>query len=268
MKIFVADGEAGLMAGDGQEFRKIGPPGEAVCRYGNRIYCAGGQGCACYEMEEKEKIFHLSLPTGVCALCGFGPFICALSQDADCICAFCPEKGEMRLSVPAGAYPRDLCPSPCGKFLAAAGGAAGEILLFDQNLCCLQCYPVPGWACGVCFQSRGMMALCAVEDGDLTGRLISISPRGVQEEMAAFSTLPCCICALSGGRCLVGCQDRAMGLRADGSIFYRRVCAYPNRIRYMQGKALICDLCGGEIVTGEGKCLYRGPAPMDAVMGG
>lgn len=268
MKIWAADGEAGLMAGDGRNFRKIGPPGEALCLDGGRIFCAGAAGCHCYSAETEGELFCLSLPTGICALCPFGRLICALSQDADCICAFCRETGEMRFSVPAGNYPRDICPSPCGRFLAAAGGAAGEILLFDQHFSCRECFRVPGWACGVCFLPRCMMALCAVEDGDLTGRLIRISPRGVTEEICAFPAMPCCLCALPGGRCLAGCQDQAVGVRPNGSIFYRLPCAYPARIRYMQGKTLICDPCGGAILNGDGKALYRGPAPMDGLMSG
>ena len=37
MKIFVADGESGLMAGSGGELKKIGPPGEALCLQGGYL---------------------------------------------------------------------------------------------------------------------------------------------------------------------------------------------------------------------------------------
>lgn len=263
MEIWAADGEKGLMRGRNGEFEKIGPAGEAVCAFRGCVYCAGGGRGHCYRGVTGEEIFDLSLPTGVCALCPLGDHICALSQDADCILAFCPGTGEMRFSVPAGVYPRDLCPSPCGRFLAAAGGLAGEIGIYDENFECRIQYKVPGAACAVCFLPRGMLALCAVGEGELSSRLMKISPRGVTEEMYSFPDPPCCLCALPGGRCLVGCHNQVIFLRADGRISRRIPCPCPVRIRYLKGKAAICDICRGEIFTPEGQVIYRGSAPGD-----
>lgn len=265
MKIWAADGEAGLMLGNGQGYRKIGPAGEALCAWDGCVYCAGGQKCHCYEDEKGEMRFDLSIPTGVCGLIPLGDSICALSSDADCLLAFCPRTGEMRFSAPAGNYPRDLCKSPCGRFLAVAGGAAGEILIFDESLACLEKYRVPGAACGVCFLPRGLMALCAVGEGELSSRLMRISPRGVGEEICALSDIPCSLCALPGGGCLAGCSDQVIRLRHDGKITFRLPAVYPARIRHFRGQSLICDLCQGEIVTLEGRAIYRGKAPLDVL---
>lgn len=263
MDIWVADGEKGLMRGHDGEFEKIGPAGEAICAFRGCIYCAGGGRGHCCKGKTGEEIFDLSLPTGVCALCPMGNNICALSQDADCICAFCPETGEMRYSAPAGVYPGDVCKSPCGRFLAAAGGLAGEILLYDEKLVCQKKYKVPGAACAVCFMPRGLLALCAVGEGELSSRLLKISSRGVMEEMYSFPEPPCCLCALPGGQCLVGCHQQVIFLRSDGKISWRLPCPCPVRIRFFQGRAMILDICRGEIFTPEGQVIYRGGAPGD-----
>lgn len=268
VKLYVADGEAGLMIGEGEKWRRAGPAGEAVCAFRGCIFCAGQGMGACYRGATGERIFDLSLPTGVCALCPLGGNICALSQDADCICAFCPFTGEMRYSAPAGVYPRDLCQSPCGRFLAAAGGMAGEILLMDEGLRCVKKYRVPGAACAVAFLPRGMLALCAVGEGELSSRLMKISPRGVMEEMHSFPDPPCCLCPLPGGRCLVGCHNQVICLRADGKITHRMAFPCPVRIRQLRGKLAICDICRGEIADGQGRILYRGGAPEDAAEAG
>ena len=265
MQMWAADGEAGLMRGSGGEFRRIGPPGEALCHWQGRVFCAGAGMCRGYLESTGEMVAELSLPGGICGLAPLGDCICALSAEADCLCAFCPRTGEMRLSAPAGVYPRDLCLSPCGRFLAVAGGAAGEMLLFDQQLCCLQQLRLPGVCCGVCFLARGMAALCAVGEGELSARLIGVSPRGVTEEMLAFPDVPCSLCALPGGGCLMGCNGQVIALRGDGRVLRRISCGYPARIRHAWGRALICDLCPGEIFTPAGERLYRGGAPWDVL---
>ena len=266
MKIFVADGESGLMAGSGGELKKIGPPGEALCLQGGYLYCAGGSRCRCYHAQSEERLFDLSLPSGICGLSGMGNVICALSQDGDCLCAFCMATGEMRYSVPAGIYPRDCCKSPCGKYLAVAGGLSGEILLFDESLCCLKKYRVPGAACGVCFLPRGIAALCAVEEGELSSLLMKISPRGVTEEILSCPQAPCSLCALPDGQLLMGCSSQVIFLRPDGKISRRLSCIYPARIRRFRGTPLICDICRGEIFTGKEKILYHGKEPWDIAL--
>ncbi len=48
MGLWVADGEKGLMMVDGGGCRRAGPPGEALCGAGGRIWCAGAERCRCY----------------------------------------------------------------------------------------------------------------------------------------------------------------------------------------------------------------------------
>jgi len=265
MQIWAADGEAGLMVKNGAEYVKIGPPGEALCPYSGRVFCAGRGECRGYRPDTGEILLSMAVPGGICAMAAFGGRLCALSSEADCLCALCPRTGEMHFSTPAGNYPRGLCLSPCGRFLAVAGGASGEALLFDQQLCCLQQLRLPGVCCGICFLARGMAALCAVGEGELSSRLMHISPRGVIEEMLAFPDVPCSLCALPGGGCLAGFNGQVIGLRPDGRIFLRLPVGYPACIRHLAGCSMICDLSPGRIITTDGTCIYRGPAPWDVL---
>lgn len=266
MKIWVADGTRGLMRQSGGEWRRVGPPGNTVCPWGRQIYCSGQTRCVCLDQESGAERFDFPVPTGVCALAPLGRMICALSADADSLSAFCPHTGELLFSSPAGSYPRDLCVSPCGRYVAVAGGAAGEILLFDETLSCIQRRRVPGVACAVCFLPRALAALCAVGDGELSSRLLLISPRGVAEEAFACPDAPCALCALPGGQCLMGCHGTIFCFRADGKLFYRRPCAYPARIRPWQSSALICDAWQGVVKRLGGPVVYEGVEPLDVVV--
>lgn len=266
VKMWVADAQMGLMLVTENGCRKIGPPGCALCAGKGKIYCAGTGRCGCYDWKTGEMCFDFPLPGGVCALGMAGDKICALSSDADSISAFDGERGELLFSAPAGVYPRDFSVSPCGRYLAVAGGAAGEILLFDEMLQCRMRHRVAGIACGVAFLPRCLAALCAVGEGELSARLLLISPRGVMEEAFLCPDVPCALCALPGGQCLIGCHGAVYGLRADGKIMPRLACAYPARIRLAHGQGLICDAWQGDVLRLNGRCLYRGKEPADALL--
>lgn len=263
MTIWAADGERGLMRITGGNAEKCGPPSRAVCSGGGKVFCAGQRQGLCLQKDTGETLFDFALPTGTCALALLGQRLCALSSDADSLCAFCAQSGTILLSAPAGAYPRDMCLSPCGKYLAVAGGAAGEILLFDENLTCVQRRRVPGAACAVCFLPRHLAALCTVGDGELSTRLMLISPRGVAEEIFSWPDGPCSLCALPGGQCLVGCHGAVLCLRPDGRQSFRIPCAYPARIRPFRDGALICDGWQGRILRLNGQSIYQGSEPCD-----
>lgn len=266
MNIWVADGARGLMRGSGGAYRQMGPPGNALCLSGGRVFCAGQNRCACLDRESGETLFDFPVPTGVCALAALGDVVCALSSDADSLSAFSAQTGEMLFSAPAGAYPRDLCVSPCGRYIAVAGGAAGEVALFDETLACVQRRRVPGAACAVCFLPRCLAVLCAVGDGDLSSRLLRVSPRGVIEEMYSCPSAPCALCATPGGQCLMGCHGAVFRLRADGHLSYRVPCAYPARLRNFREGALICDAWQGCVLTVTGRPLYTGKEPWDVAI--
>ena len=267
MRLWVADGEKGLMRGDGNNgFQRIGPPGEALCAWGGLVYCAGNGQCACYDAKTGAVLFSVAVPGGVCALAMLNEWLCALSADADSVTALCPRTGQILCCAPAGMYPRDLAVHPGGGLLAAAGGAAGEVLLFGKELRFLCAYRLPGTVCGVCFLPRGMGALCAVERGEaLCARLYTVSFRGVTEEVFASPSAPGCLCGLPGGGCLLGLWGGTALWRPNKKTAFRQSCVYPARIRPAEKGAVICDIGDETVRLLRGPVLYRGKTPLDAL---
>lgn len=263
MPIWIADGEKGLMRADSGTCRLAGAPGAALCALDGTLFCAGRDLCLAYD-SSGQVLLEAPLPPGVCALAAFGNRICALSSEADSVIVFSGRTGAPLWAAPCGVCPRDLCVSPCGQYLAVAGGAAGEVLLLDTQLRCQAVFRVPGAACAVCFLPRGLAALCAVEDRELSARLFRVTPRGVTEEIFLFPAIPCALCALPDGGCLVGCHGQVTALRADGKVTRGLPCVYPARLRRSPKGPLICDSCGG-VYDLSGYCLYRGGEPLDAL---
>ena len=266
MRLWVADGEAGLFRIGKGERTRLDAPGDALCACGGMLCCAGRGRCALYDPETGQKAWDAAVPSGVCALAALEGLICALSQDADSVTALSARSGETLFTAPAGVYPRDLCADPQGRHLAVAGGAAGEIWILDDALRCVQKYRVPGTACGVCFLPRCLMALCAVEDGDLSARLLRISFRGVTEEAFRQALVPSCLCALPGGGCAVGCHGAVTCLGPAQTVFRARAVPFPARLRFGRLGLLIADPCQGAVSLFSGETLYRGPSPQDALI--
>ena len=266
MRLWVADGEAGLMRGRDGDFQQIGPPGDALCAGWGRVYCAGQGRFICYDRERGEAVYDAATPPGINALTILRNRVCALSGDADSVTAFSAMTGEILCSAPAGSYPRDLCVSSRGNFLAVAGGAAGRVYLMDEELRCLRAYPVPGTVCGVCFLPRGMAALCAVETGELSARLYAIRYRGATEEIAAFPFLPSCLCGMTDGSCAAGCHGEAILISTNKKAAFRQPVSCPVRIRPSRLGPLICDCWQGTVFPMGGLPLYQGPCPQDALL--
>lgn len=265
MQIWVADGERGLMRGQHGIYRRVGAPGRALCAAAGKIYCAGEKRCVCYDRETAEPLFDFAVPPEVCALAAMGDGVYALSADADSVTAFSADTGEARFCAPAGNYPRALRASPRGNCLAVAGGAAGEILLLDGCLRPVGRHRVPGTAVDVCFLPRGMAALCAVGDGELSARLMRISPRGVAEEWFAASWVPCALCPLESGRCLVGGHGGVTAVRGDGRAAFRLPCPYPAKLDAGRGAPLIVDPWQGAVFCLTGERIYQGGEPLDVL---
>ncbi|MBR6185129.1 MAG: hypothetical protein IKQ41_02605 [Clostridia bacterium] len=266
MRLWVADGEDGLYLLGREGRKRIGPPGDALCECRGLVCCAGRGRCAGYDLKTGRQQWDAAVPGEVCALAGLGDLICALSQDADSVTALCASSGEALFTAPAGVYPRDLCADPQGRYLAVAGGAAGEILVMDAALRCVQKYRVPGTACGVCFLPRCLMALCAVEDENLSARLLRISFRGVAEEMFKQALVPACLCALPGGGCAVGCHGAVTCLNTALRPLHARAFPFPARLRAGKTGLMVCDPCLGAVSLLSGETLFRGPSPQDALM--
>ncbi len=264
MGLWVADGEKGLIREADGAFARIGPPAYALCAGGGRVYCACAGLCQCRDGRTGKPLFDFPLPPGVCALCLFGGMVCALSTEADCVAACDPATGQMLYSAPAGAYPRDLC--PCGRLLAVAGGAAGEVLLMDEGLRLTARHRVPGAARAVRMLPRGLYVLCAAGEEEPASRLIRISPRGVSEEVYSDPRPPTVLCALPDGRCLAGCRESVALLRPDGRLLGRERCAYPARLRPCRRGVMMCDSWQGTVRLFSGGLMYRGGEPLDALL--
>lgn len=259
MALWVADGALGLFR-DQQPL--LSQPCFALCREKYTCFAAGAKQGHGLHMKTGRVLFSFALPGGVCVLEMFGPHLCALSTEADALFAFHPQTGSLCLSAPAGNYPRHFEVSPCRSFAAVAGGAAGDVLIFDHQLQCLRTFRVPGAVVSLCFLPRGLAALCAVGDEQVSSRLYFISPRGVMEEVFACPTPPVSLCALPGGRLLMGCHGGIWHLH-DGRAVGRRPCVYPARIRPAQKGYLYADAWQGCIRTEKGEMRYQGQEPVD-----
>lgn len=258
MGIWIADARSGLLM-DGRQVDER--PCRAMCSCFGRVYGAFGDRGSCFE--KGKKLFDFSLPPGTNTLVAFGEHICALSGDCDCVCALCPRDGSLLLSAPAGNYPRHACVSPCGRYMAVAGGAAGEVVLLDRELRCTGRYRVAGAAVDVCFPARSMAVLCAVGEERITARLMEISGRGVMEEMDACAQAPCCLLALPGGRMLVGVHGQVRHLDARGRMVGCTRCVYPSRMRMSRIGPMFSDGWRGGIYTLDGKKRGSAPEPED-----
>ena len=265
MQLWAADGERGLMRADSAGLCRIGPPCGALCAGWGRVYCAEQHRCVCRDREGGGAVFDLPLPTGVCAMTVWDGQVCALSSDADSVTAFSARTGELKCCAPAGVYPRDLCVSRQGRFLAVAGGASGSVLLLNPDLSLLREYRLPGTVCGVCCLRRCLLALCAVERGNIETRLLRVSPRGTAEEVFSSPLVPSCLCPLPGNGCAVGCMGRVLFLSAGYKTVGALSCPCPVRLRPTRRGVLICDPCQGTAALAGGPVLYQGSAPQDAV---
>lgn len=260
MALWIADGRLGLHT----KGRPVLPvPCYGLCTCGRQLFAAFDRHGCCICPYTADAMFDFSLPPGVCALTPFGPYVCALSRDADCLWVFSPKDGAPCLSIPAGSYPGDLCISPCGRFMAIAGSAAGEVIVLDQSLHCIRRQRVAGNAAGICFSSGRLHVLCAVGDENISSRLIGITPRGVTEECCCLPSPPCALCALPDGGLMMGCHGGVWLMNPQGQLRGKIPASLPVRIRAHRGGALIADSGTGTLMTHQGKVLWRGAEPMD-----
>ena len=253
MGLWVADGEKGLMLLDQNGCRRVGPPGEALCQTGGRLWCAGTERCYCYAERTGDCLCDTALPTGVCALAALRNRVYALSSDADSITAFTADTGEIIGCTPAGVYP--------------AGGASGEMLLFDTDLNKLKTYRLPGTVCGVCFLARGMAALCAVERGEtLAARLYAVSFRGVVEDFFSLPLVPNCLCPLPDGGCVMGCCGEIIRFHTNKKAALRQPFSCPLRLRAARDCILLCEAGDGVFLLPSRRRVYTGPNALDALL--
>lgn len=266
MGLWVADGEKGLMLLDENDCRRVGPPGETLCRAGEKIWCAGAGWCRCYAEGRGEFLCETALPTGICAMAAMNNQVYALSSDSDSVTAFDAATGEILCCTPAGVYPRDLCAHPDGKLLLTAGGASGKMLLFDADLNKLKTYRLPGTVCGACFVPRGLAALCAVERGEtLAARLYAVSFRGVTEEIFSSPLVPNFLVGLPDGGFVLGCCGEIVRFRANKKAALRQPFSCPLRLRASRGAMLLCEAGEGVYSLPFRRRVYAGANALDAL---
>lgn len=266
MRLWVADGEKGLMQLREEGWRRLAGPCRLLCPWGGGMLCAGDGECCCLDGAGRTR-YALPAPTGVCGLAAGGETAYLLSSDTDSLLAWSLRTGEMLYAAPAGVCPRGLALSPDGRHLAAAGGAAGEVLLFNERLEKQRAVRVPGVAVGVCFLDKSLAVLCAVGENELKSALLRISPLGVVSELFSCPEGPCCLCRWGDG-CAAGCHGAVYALSGRGKVRRTIPCGYPAAVRSCGGFLLAADPWQGRVLLDGGRCLYAGPSPEDAWLDG
>ena len=271
MALWIADEERGLMHIRG-EAKNLCPQPLCLTICGDSVICAAREGARVYAPDAQE-IARYPLPPGVCRLCALPGALYCLSNEADSVSLMCPVTGRLRLCAQAGCYPRDMKISPCGRMLAVAGGAAGQVLLFSApDLQLLRRLSLPGVVYAVSFAGSSLYALCAVEDEDISSHLIRLSARGVQSDIFHDSGLPGALCTLRDQTLLLGMLGAAVRLRPDGRVLQRYAGGLAQSIRAYDDFALIADPlqgCVQRVFLGIGKSaetIYPGASPSDMLL--
>ena len=267
MSLWIADAREG----------RLSPAGERLCAQPLCLcVCGGAVVCACPRCArvfaaDGSELGSYPLPPGVRCMQALPGALYCLSGEADSVSLLCPRTGQLRLCTQAGCDPRDLALSPCRRMLAAAGGAAGRLYLYDSyTLELLRVISLPGIVYAVCFWNGGMMALCGIGADEPSAALYRISARGVVSEALRLSGLPGALLSLPGGGLMAGTLGHLAILRQDLTAQRRFACGLPARLRLYPGFALCADPLEGRLLRiplreGKPQTLYAGEA-VDAVL--
>lgn len=247
MGLWIADERQGLLRSGCADALCAQPQGLCLC--GDAVVCACPREAQVFGAETGAAVAAYPLPPGVRCMCALPGALYCLSGEADSVSLLCPLTGQLRLCAQAGCDPRDLTLSPCRRMLAAAGGAAGRLYLYDsQTLTLRRSIALPGIVYAACFCASGLMALCAVESGDISACLYRVSARGVVSEHMRLPGLPGALLALPGGGLLVGALGQLVQLRPDLRVQRRFACGLPARLRLYPGCALCADSLEGRLL--------------------
>lgn len=269
MGLWIADERRGLFRPDRPAALCRQPQGLCLC--GDAVVCACPREAQVFGAADGAAVAVYPLPPGVRCMCALPGALYCLSGEADSVSLLCPLTGQLRLCAQAGCDPRDLALSPSRRLLAAAGGAAGRLYLLDSRTLTMQSsIALPGIVCAVCFCGAGLMALCAVESGEISACLYRVSARGVATELMRLPGLPGALLALPGGGLLVGALGQLLHLRADCRVQRRFACGLPARLRLYPDCALCADSLEGRLLRiplreGAPQTLYVGDIT-DALM--
>lgn len=249
MALWVADEGGHLLRQDADQRLKLCAQPLCLTACSDCVICAACDGAHVYAADTAKELHRYPLPPGVNRLCALPDALFCLSSEADSVSLLCPQTGRLRLCAQAGCYPRDMKISPCGRYVAVAGGAAGTLtLLSSRSLTPLRQIMLPGVVCAAAFLPSGMAALCAVGESDVTSQLYRLSPRGVISEVMRCPGLPGALAALPDHTLLLGALGELLRLRPDGRILQRIPCGLPAALRVYPAFSLAADPLSGQVL--------------------
>ncbi len=259
--IWIADRELGLFLWSRDDFRQIpcalNLP-HAPCPSMTQFFCA------CKKRDMVQRFIYwegnwkaegeFPAPPGLECMQSSpeGGWLYLLSGEADSLHTVAAATGELLYGNEAGVYPRSVQVHPTGKLVAVAGGAAGEVLLFQApSLNLYRRISVPGIACQAAFVEGGLAVLCAVEDGEVQTLLGFIAGnRTIMEEVAMLPGLPGALQPLPDGTVLAG----SVGTLAKASLRQKTVVwrsdsfGLPGTLSVRGDEVLVSDPLSGRVM--------------------
>ncbi len=259
--IWIADSELGLFLWSRDDFRQI-PCALALphapCPAMTKLFCA------CKKRDVVQRFIYwegdwkaegeFPAPPGLECMQSSpdGGWLYLLSGEADSLHTVAAATGELLYGNAAGVYPRSVQVHPTGKLVAVAGGAAGEVLLFQApSLNLYRRISVPGIACQAAFVEGGLAVLCAVEDGEVQTLLGFIAGnRSIMEEVVMLPGLPGALQTLPDGTVLAG----SVGTLAKASLRQKAVVwrsdsfGLPGTLSVRGDEVLVSDPLSGRVI--------------------
>lgn len=249
MALWIADENGHLLRQSAEGEEKLCALPLCLTACSDCVICAALDGAHVYAADTAAELRRYPLPPGVSRLCALPDALYALSSEADSVSLLCPQTGRLRLCTQAGCYPRDMLLSPCGRYLAVAGGAAGTLTLFSSDdLTVIRQIMLPGVVYAAAFLPSGMAALCAVGESDVTSHLYRLSPRGVVSDVLHCPGLPGALAWLPDHTLLLGVLGALLRLKPDGRILQRFPCGLPGMVRVYPAFSLAADPLSGQVL--------------------
>lgn len=259
--IWVADGTQGLFTLDAQGVRQISCAllwPHAPCPGGHSFFCACKKRGVVQRFSPSGDSWaaeaEFSAPPGLECMQSSpdGGKLYLLSGEADSLLTVSATTGEMLYGNAAGVYPRSVQVDATGTLCAVAGGAAGEILLYQTpSLKLVRSITVPGIACQAVFCSNGLAILCAIENGEVDTVLGFVGPsRKTMEEVYRLPGLPGALAALPDGTLLVGSVGSLarISLHPKKAVWRSSSFGLPSTLSVLGNEVLVSDPLLGRVI--------------------